>query len=236
MIMRSLKRSQSGATAIEYAIIAGIIGLGLVGSLVATRGSLSGIFGTAGSSMASGVAGDASASSPRAPFWGAKTLTGAPAVVTSGTNKQTVYTYTDGTQVGVLRDTSVTPARLTVIVTSADRKSFQSAIFSETGQQLGRLDAMFYGPVSFNTTQYVPGNFPAPDNYPGIALSGANLQQSSYTNTANFVNGVPNYVVRDNFNASGGYTGRSPTTPDQQYLDNNTILGYDWSYFKDLTK
>jgi Flp pilus assembly pilin Flp len=38
-------QNSAGATAIEYAIIAGLIGLGLVGSLVTTRGSLSAVFG-----------------------------------------------------------------------------------------------------------------------------------------------------------------------------------------------
>lgn len=62
MTLRSdLRSSQTGATAIEYAIIAGLIGLGLVGSLVTTRGSLSAIFGTAGSQMASSTGADASA-------------------------------------------------------------------------------------------------------------------------------------------------------------------------------
>ena len=108
-----LVRSDRGATAIEYAIIAGLIGLGLVGSLVTTRGSLSAIFGTAGSQMASGVATTSSgglavtpapqravaaaSTSSRAPLWNAKTLTGkAVTYGADGMSKTTTFTYADG--------------------------------------------------------------------------------------------------------------------------------------------
>ncbi len=48
-----MRRNDSGATAIEYAILAGLIGLGIVGSLVTTRGSLSSTYGTASTQMSS---------------------------------------------------------------------------------------------------------------------------------------------------------------------------------------
>jgi Flp pilus assembly pilin Flp len=40
-------RQDRGATAIEYAIIGALIGIGLVGSLLGTKGSLNQVFGTA---------------------------------------------------------------------------------------------------------------------------------------------------------------------------------------------
>ena len=40
----AFKRDESGATAIEYALIAGIIGLGIVAVLIAVRGDLSAVF------------------------------------------------------------------------------------------------------------------------------------------------------------------------------------------------
>ena len=58
---RRLRRDEQGANAIEYAIIAALIGIGLIGSLVGTRTSLSSIFGVAGSQMASAGSDSASA-------------------------------------------------------------------------------------------------------------------------------------------------------------------------------
>ena len=96
----SLRRHQRGATAIEYAIIAGLIGLGLVGSLVTTRGSLSAVFGTASSQMASGTSGGAgSAPTIGIAAWSNKTLVGPPTKTVFDAN-MTYWTfdYTDGSQ------------------------------------------------------------------------------------------------------------------------------------------
>ena len=102
--MLRFKTCDHGATAIEYAIIAGLIGLGLVGSLVTTRGSLSSIFGTAGSQMASGVsgtgaAGGAGGSAPNAAVgsWANKTLVGPPTKTVYDANMTYwTFNYTDG--------------------------------------------------------------------------------------------------------------------------------------------
>lgn len=113
MRIANLKRSSSGATAIEYAVIAGIVGLGLVGSLVTTRGSLSAVFGTASSSMASATAtsdsstptSPTSPTSPgstefaRAAYWNAKTLSGPPVKTTQWGRDRVIYNFTDGTRV-----------------------------------------------------------------------------------------------------------------------------------------
>ncbi len=53
--LAALRRSDEGATAIEYAIIGALIGIGLVGSLVGTKTSLNAIFGVASTQMASGT-------------------------------------------------------------------------------------------------------------------------------------------------------------------------------------
>lgn len=97
--MRALRRDPTAATAIEYAIIAGLIGLGLVGSLVTTRGSLSAVFGTAATKMASGSATTPASTSSRAGFWASKTLAGPPVTTMYGRSSVTRYTYTDGTVV-----------------------------------------------------------------------------------------------------------------------------------------
>ena len=98
-----LGRNDRGATAIEYAVIAGIIGLGLVGSLVATRGSLSAVFGTASSQMGSSSAsGGSSPSSPAGAMtydWAAKTLAQPASVTDNGGVRTTNFVYTDGVTV-----------------------------------------------------------------------------------------------------------------------------------------
>ncbi len=107
--MRSFLVSDRGATAIEYAIIAALIGLGIVGSLVSTRGSLSAVFGTAGSQMGSATAaGSGQASSPygsltgnssstRTAYWQGKTLAAAPTKTVDGSVSEWNYAFTDGT-------------------------------------------------------------------------------------------------------------------------------------------
>ena len=97
-------KSDRGATAIEYAIIAGLIGLGLVGSLVTTRGSLSSVFGTASSNMSSASTGPVDLG-PRASYWQGKTLTS----TVNGTNANgatTTYTYSDGSWSQITKYTS----------------------------------------------------------------------------------------------------------------------------------
>ena len=97
--LRSVRGSDRGATAIEYAIIAGLIGLGLVGSLVTTRGSLSGIFGTASGQMASGTSSALHppvAASPNAGAWNAKTVTSQTSSGVSATGGTYSFTYSDG--------------------------------------------------------------------------------------------------------------------------------------------
>ena len=103
----TLRRDQRGATAIEYAIIAGLIGLGIVGSLVTTRGSLTGVFGTASSQMASGTAEapvlKLNAGLPRASYWSAKTLADTPIQRTEqnslGVYKTYQANFTDGSTI-----------------------------------------------------------------------------------------------------------------------------------------
>lgn len=101
-------KTDRGATAIEYAIIAGLIGLGLVGSLVTTRGSLSSVFGTASSQMASSDAGTGAGAvdlGARAGYWQAKTLV-STVPGTGGNGPTTTYSYSDGSWAQVTKYTS----------------------------------------------------------------------------------------------------------------------------------
>lgn len=105
MILRSITRlseANRGATAIEYAVIAGIVGLGIVGSLVTTRGSLSATFTGAAGKMDSSTQPD-----PVYSFvnWGGKTLTGGPAKSYYAPTQYTTWSFrfTDGSQIDVVK-------------------------------------------------------------------------------------------------------------------------------------
>lgn len=75
-----IRRDERGATAVEYGLIAGLIALGLLGSLVGTRGSLSSVFGTAATGLASGAPAN-TGTAPATPAAGS-TAAGAPGVAT----------------------------------------------------------------------------------------------------------------------------------------------------------
>lgn len=109
--MRRMRRDESGATAVEYGLIAGLIAIGIVGSLVTTRGSLNSVFSTAGAQMASSTSTAAVTKPPytgptfnpalaRAPFWSAKTLSSGPTIDKSNSGySQVTAKFTDGSQV-----------------------------------------------------------------------------------------------------------------------------------------
>lgn len=104
--MRLRFRDEAGATAIEYGLIAGIIALGLVGSLVGTRTSLNAIFGQASGQMGSANGGGSSTSlpatsNPQSALWSRKTLAAAPTQSISGNVVQTNWVFTDGTTVSL---------------------------------------------------------------------------------------------------------------------------------------
>ena len=107
MLFRKPRQSRksigdSGATAIEYAIIAALIGIGLIASLVSTKGSLSAVFGVASSNMGSanaqsGGSGGGSVAAPS--YWAAKTLSSNSKAANGYGGFNYTYVYTDGTRV-----------------------------------------------------------------------------------------------------------------------------------------
>jgi Flp pilus assembly pilin Flp len=104
-----LRRSDAGATAIEYAIIGALIGIGLIGSLVTTKTSLSAIFGMAATQMASGgstaPAGPAfNMNNARAGYWQAKgLLAGQPTYGQNASYEAWTYKYQDGSSVYITK-------------------------------------------------------------------------------------------------------------------------------------
>jgi pilus assembly protein Flp/PilA len=53
ILLARLSKDDSGSTAIEYALIAAIIGIGIVAALIALRAQLNGTFSTVSNTLAS---------------------------------------------------------------------------------------------------------------------------------------------------------------------------------------
>ncbi len=109
--MRRFQNDERGATAIEYGLIAGLIALGIVGSLVGARSSLNDDYSRIASYL--GGSGSSTAAAPTNPvtsqravanpntssrysYWNAKTLASKVVTNPTATSQQTKFTYTDG--------------------------------------------------------------------------------------------------------------------------------------------
>lgn len=240
MIAR-LRRDHSGATAIEYAIIGALIGIGLIGSLITTKTSINAIFGVASGQMGSAQAGAGAAgptsTSPRAPFWQAKTQVGTPVVTKQGAWTQTVYNYSDGTQVGYFTNPSATPPVREVAVISADRLSITTTALNASDLPTYQLFQQFRQPISFNG--FTGLTYDASSQVPMIYSSNATTPESydQYTYATNFdSSGKPLSYTQDNYNTGGGWVSYSTGTPNQAYIDRTTVGGQDVGYFSDITR
>jgi Flp pilus assembly pilin Flp len=245
-----LRRDEQGANAIEYAIIAALIGIGLIGSLVGTRGSLSAIFGVASSKMANSDAGTTAtgptSTSPRAPFWQAKTQTGTPIVSKQGAWTQTVYNYSDGTQVGYFTNSSATPPTRSVALISPDHLTITTTTLNANGATTYEIFQQFRQPVSFSGFSGLVNADPTGQGAAASSNPGPMIFPSSPTNPASYdqytywsnidASGKPLNYTQDNYNTSGGWVSYSTGTPGQAYVDATTVGGQDVGYFSDITK
>ena len=242
---KSLRRSDHGATAIEYAIIAGLIGLGLVGSLATTRGSLAGVYGKAGTQMAGADA--PTSDSPRAPFWQAKTQSGAPIVSTQGAWRQTVYNYSDGTQVAYFTNSSASPPTRTVAVVSPDHRSITTTTLDANNKPTYQIYQAFRTDISFDgfnglvnvnpdgSSYGTPSANPGPMIFPSSGAHPASYDQ--YTSWMNFdTSGKPLSYIQDNYNTGGGWQSYGTYTTTQPYIDATTVGGQDVDFFSDTTR
>lgn len=193
----SLRRSDRGATAIEYAIIAGLIGLGLVGSLVTTRGSLRAVFGAAGSQMGSATAASPSAplvstaGTPQGDYWNAKGLVSATKAKDGQDNLRATFTYADGSSV--------------VYITHPDRPLERYVATSDTALAQTKSYA-YHSDGSFKiytTNQYTDSSFTKMQQ--GESSVQTNLNYSS--------NGNPTKYNVLSFDANGANTGSSLVSP-----------------------
>lgn len=120
---RELHQEDGGASAIEYSLIAGIVALGLVGSLVATRTSLNGVLTETATSLTSGGVAPVGPQQGSPYNFAAKTLSNRTTVAGSGPNGIQTYSYTfsDGSTL------SYSPA----YVSSSDGKQYEIAFIKD---------------------------------------------------------------------------------------------------------
>lgn len=153
-----LRIDDSGATAVEYGLIVGMIAVGLVGTLATTRNSLSSSFNTDATAMAS-----ATTSTVTVPYnsrWSTKTLTSKSTGTDASGAPVTVFNYSDGTHVRyqaafTKSDGTVLPEQIKYTVESSlsQAQIMQSAYVDKNG--------VAYDPV-YTTIKY---------NYPSMTYS-----------------------------------------------------------------
>lgn len=233
--MLSLRQSDRGATAIEYAIIAGLIGLGLVGSLVTTRGSLSAVFGTAGSQMSSATVDGSPASgatnpgfgsltgtsnSARAGYWQAKTLAAAPTKTVEGPKTTWSYAFTDGTTAQFSKGEGGNYSTRMYVYDPVQNMRFQVAT---NGSGTITADIAYYYNASMQVVTDVISDVAYSDTWNGIT---PNTQRSR---TYTYENSLPTSTPT----SSSSYTVTAATTTFQV----QSQTGYqDLTYFQDASK
>lgn len=247
-MLKRFSRADEAATAVEYGLIAGIIALGLVGSLATTKGSLNAVFGAVSSQIGSSQAGSGSSgptsTSARAPFWQAKTQSGSALVATQGGWKQTVTNYTDGTQVAYFTNSSANPPTKTVEVLAPDHLSLTTTTVNANGVQQWQETQYFRTPISgfngfTNLSQGDPsGTTPnGTGQGPLLLATGSALQEDKFSSWGTFggAGGAPTSYTDDFYNTSGAWTGKTTVTANQAWQDGNTVGLQDLKYFSDVT-
>lgn len=200
-----LSREDHGATAIEYGLIAGLIALGIVGSLVATKGSLNSVLGLTSTQMGSATATPAAptglvfdANNVRSPYWAGKTVLSGP-IHTSGTRTDSWETkFTDGSSATI---TIYKDAPLTYEVTR-EANTLYSIQTSYYNGVLDSVNATKYSDATWTnqTYAYLANSFDA-NNYPKSVVYGpcsgssCSLPNSTTSPPALFVQQVRNGVA-----------------------------------------
>ena len=210
-----LSRDDRGATALEYALIAGLLGLGILGSLVTTKGSLNAVFGTASRQMASSTGGatdsTSMSSSTRPAFWQAKTL-----VSQTKNGAVTTYKYSDGSMVNIGKGYGgVKDTRLTVF--DASGKTRTDIYLDTAGNQTYYLFASYYDAARTNIASQV---------------------YVSNATASGFDSGTPpapKSVYFENTSLSGSMTSNGTRAPNGSDILSSHFGYYDAVYFKDMT-
>ncbi len=221
--MKTVLTKESGATAIEYGLIAGLIALGIVGSLVGTRGSLNAIFGQVSSGVgsaapaAAGAPTLASSSSARAPYWQAKTLS-SRSVTTGmdGSNPYTNYTYNyaDGSRAIFFVEPNSNPYPVRAIIRDVASKQRYDYYADANGT-----------PQSIDYGLYADS---------ALTKSVTHITSSSGTSWSG---GQPASVSYTTYDQTTGNQNSSTIGPPSSDAKNTIAMAaQDWQYFKDVSQ
>ncbi len=225
MVRSKLWREDRGATAIEYALVAGLIAAGLIGSLVGTRTSLNANFNSAATGLTSGPA---ATPISRSAYWQAKTLTKAPVTVLGNGYAQTSFSYTDGSQVMILKNYDGSPATYAIGVLSPDHLTATYAVYDFNGvNELAASQHISQKPMYFESTYTRTTKVAGYDVPWDLGFSPV-----SVTTSTSFTNGVPNSVAMTSYNSNGSFAGNSSPPVTQDVIDRNTSIMQDFAYFK----
>jgi pilus assembly protein Flp/PilA len=209
-----LNRDDRGATAVEYGLIAGLIALGLVGSLVATRTSLvqdyACVATAVGSQGATACAGSGGApASPVGSYWSAKTLSS-----TTRSGAVTRFNYSDGTVVTINKDTSSPYSNHLSIIDPANNLIsyylLDSSGSNPTGMELDRYYSGTSGPTK-----------------------SVERAEGSGTGSAVFSGSppLPTSIQYSTFDTSGRQTSFATTSPTDSTMTSASFLYYSFGYF-----
>jgi Flp pilus assembly pilin Flp len=219
---RSL-RDDRGAASIEYALIGALIAVGIIGSLVGTKSSLSDIFGVAATQMSSSGATGSSAglrtsNSLRAPYWQAKMLSGSPVTTVNGAVKSTVYGFTDGTTA-------------TFSTGNANQSANRISIFDPTANVITYFwsdsagnPSLFQQSIMNSYSQVVRANFASYTNGDTFTATSPNVERVYlYSYSSNSPTASPT--------GSSGSTQAPQAAYQAAYVDGRN----DLQYFSDIT-
>ena len=207
---------------------AGQLGLGIVGSLVATRTSLSAIFGTASSQMDAGSDGSASvvagpvqtgtSTSPRSSYWMAKTLAASPVVSTSGAVKTTVYQFTDGSMARLsVGNGGVYDSRL--MISPSTNRNANSYYYADTGGNPSLYQVNYLNPYG-QVSQAIFADRQSGDSFTGVVPNRQRTNNYTYATTS------PNSGVSS---SSGSVV--TATTP---FIQGTNVMWQDYDFFKNV--
>lgn len=210
----SLDRSERGATAVEYALIAGLIGLGIVGSLVTTRTSLSNTLGGVAGQMGSGASADSPAAAllaSRTAYWSGKSQTGAPVISTANGSTTASFRFSDGSTVTFISGGLGTYSNYIRIV---DR----TAQVDITGYYDGSDQVAVFG-----VNHFVPN-----------ASFGGGLQPTTSESSNAIVDGTVTRSTVYTYNATGSAVAAPTGAPSADMLAAVQRTAADYAYFKGL--
>ncbi len=214
-----IRRSERGATAIEYGLIAGLIAIGIVGSLVGTKASLNSVFGMSASGL-----GSANGSSTQAPqsqaaataaYWGGKTLV-STASVTGGKK----FTYSDGTTAQYTSGNAAPFSNQLVINDPINKQMLYTWTDSAGNPNLYEVEY-----------HYFPNGNSGPRSGYDCSAPCSNTVQSTFSGSPP----LPTGQVQTTYNQSGQQLTNQTITPTSDFL-NMAAAGYqNYLYFKSLS-